>query len=94
MGILPVLLKNQAAVDTLTLENAKELFGEHNLFQGIVKNMERLKRFDMTGITEDDMHDRNVITNYTNVANEFLERLKAVTDPADFPIPREANIDV
>lgn len=94
LGILPVLLKNQAAVDTLTLENAKEMFGEHNLFRGIVKNMERLKRFDMTGITEDDMHDRNVISNYTVIANEFLERLQAVTDPSDFPLPKEANLDV
>lgn len=94
LGILPVLLKNQAAVDTLTLENAREIFGEHNLFKGIVKNMERLKRFDMTGITEEDMHDRNVITNYTMVANEFLERLKAVAEPENLPSPRGANIDV
>ncbi|AQQ55248.1 ParA family protein [Planococcus lenghuensis] len=77
LGILPVLLKNQAPVDIVTLENAKEIFGEHNLFQQIVKNMERLKRFDMTGITEEDMHDRNVISNYTVVSQEFLERLKA-----------------
>ena len=56
--------------------------------------MERLKRFDMTGITEDDMHDRNVISNYTVIANEFLERLQAVTDPSDFPLPKEANLDV
>lgn len=94
LGILPVLLKNQAAVDTLTLENAKSIFGEHNLFRGVVKNMERLKRFDMTGITEDDMHDRNVITNYDKVTNEFLERLKAVTEPGDFPMPQVVNTDV
>lgn len=94
LGILPVLLKNQAAVDLQTLDGAKEIFGEHNLFKGVVKNMERLKRFDITGITEDDMHDRNVISNYMNVTEEFLERLRAVTDPADFPVPAEVKTDV
>ncbi|WP_361920467.1 type IV secretory system conjugative DNA transfer family protein, partial [Streptomyces sp. NPDC046876] len=51
-----VLLKNGAAVDLATLENAKEIFGEENLFKIVVKNMERLKRFDITGITDADMH--------------------------------------
>lgn len=94
LGILPVLLKNQAAVDLQTLDGAKEIFGEHNLFKGVVKNMERLKRFDITGITEDDMHDRNVISNYMNVTEEFLERLRAVTDPEDFPVLTEVKTDV
>lgn len=94
LGILPVLLKNQAAVDLQTLDGAKEIFGEHNLFKGVVKNMERLKRFDITGITEDDMHDRNVISNYMNVTEEFLERLRAVTDPQVFPVPAEVKTDV
>jgi chromosome partitioning protein len=76
LGILPVLLKNGAAVDISTLENAKEIFGEHNLFQNVVRNMERLKRFDITGITENDMHDNRVISNYGIVANEFLTRLE------------------
>ncbi|PPA68682.1 ParA family protein [Jeotgalibacillus proteolyticus] len=76
LGILPVLLKNGAPVDVATLENAKEIFGEHNLFKTLVKNMERLKRFDITGITEDDMHDKRVITSYDAVAKEFLERLQ------------------
>lgn len=75
IGILPVLLKNGAAVDLATLENAKEIFGEENLFKGVVKNMERLKRFDITGITNNDMHDRRVHSNYTKVAEEFLSRL-------------------
>lgn len=94
LGILPVLLKNQAAVDLQTLDGAKEIFGEHNLFKGVVKNMERLKRFDITGITEDDMHDRNVISNYMNVTEEFLERLRDVTDPEDFPVLTEVKTDV
>ncbi|MFB5089514.1 ParA family protein [Psychrobacillus sp. PGGUH221] len=75
IGILPVLLKNGAAVDIATLENAKEIFGEDNLFKNVVKNMERLKRFDITGITNDDMHDNKVHKSYQTIANEFLTRL-------------------
>lgn len=77
IGILPVLLKNGAAVDLATLENAKEIFGEENLFDIVVKNMERLKRFDITGITDNDMHDRRVHNSYKLIAEEFIERLNA-----------------
>ncbi len=77
IGILPVLLKNGAAVDLSTLESAKEIFGEENLFKTVVNNMERLKRFDITGITCEDMHDRKVHNSYDTIANEFLTRLAA-----------------
>lgn len=77
LGILPVLLKNGAAVDMATLENAKNVFGSHNLFESVIKNMERLKRYDITGIVEEDMHDKRVIETYAKVSEEFLHRLKA-----------------
>lgn len=79
LGILPVLMKNNAPVDLATLENAKEIFGESNLFTSVVKNMERLKRYDITGIidpdsSEADMHDRRVRKLYKDVTDEFVER--------------------
>lgn len=77
IGILPVLLKNGAAVDLATLENAREIFGPENLFENVVNNMERLKRFDITGITNDDMHDRKVHTSYKIIAEEFIQRLES-----------------
>lgn len=82
LGVLPVLLKNNAAVDISTLENAKESFGEQNLFQTVVKNMERLKRYDLVGIVDPeiddsaDMHDKRVLNLYKNVTDELLERLR------------------
>lgn len=76
LGILPVLLKNGAPVDIATLENAKLIFGEHNIFSTLVKNMERLKRYDITGISEEDMHDRKVMKSYQEVAEEFISRWK------------------
>lgn len=77
VGILPVLLKNGAAVDLSTLESAREIFGPENLFENVVNNMERLKRFDITGITNEDMHDRKVHKSYETIAKEFIARVQA-----------------
>lgn len=77
VGILPVLLKNGAAVDLATLDNAREIFGKENLFENVVTNMERLKRFDITGITDEDMHDRRVHKSYGIIADEFIKRIQA-----------------
>ncbi|QPJ28008.1 AAA family ATPase (plasmid) [Listeria seeligeri] len=82
LGVLPVLLKNNAAVDISTLQNAKDSFGEQNLFKTVVKNMERLKRYDLVGIVDPeiddsaDMHDKRVLNLYKNVTDELLERLR------------------
>ncbi|TRZ39262.1 ParA family protein (plasmid) [Niallia circulans] len=86
LGILPVLLKNNAAVDMNTLENAKEKFGEKNIFKTIVKNMERLKRYDMIGIVDPDkdikadIHDKRIIELYEEVTEEFLKRIEKETE--------------
>ncbi|MEK4231339.1 ParA family protein [Solibacillus sp. FSL H8-0538] len=77
VGILPVLLKNGAAVDLATLESARDIFGAENLFDNVVTNMERLKRFDITGITNIDMHDRKVHKSYETIAEEFIKRVQA-----------------
>jgi len=76
LGILAVLLKNGAPVDMATLENAKTIFGSTNVFQTTINSMERLKRYDITGITELDMHDKKVSALYETVTNELLERIE------------------
>lgn len=82
LGILPVLLKNNAPVDNAILIKAKEDFGESELFQTLVKNMERLKRYDLEGIIDPDidnradMHDRRVFALYNKVTDELLQRIK------------------
>lgn len=81
LGILPVLLKNNAPVDRAILDRATNTFGQENMFKTLIKNMERLKRYDMTGIIDPDvdpqadMHDRRVFKLYNDVANEFLNRI-------------------
>lgn len=37
--------------------------------------MERIKRFDINGITQSDRHDEKVISKYNELTDEFLERL-------------------
>lgn len=83
LGILPVLQKNNAIVDKSVIKNATEAFGEHNMFKNVVKNMERLKRYDITGIIDPnvnvkyDRHDKNVHELFMRVTKELLERLEA-----------------
>ncbi|AGY83013.1 MULTISPECIES: ParA family protein [Carnobacteriaceae] len=82
LGVLPVLLKNNSKVDEATLATAKEKFGEENLFKNLVKNMERLKRYDIVGIVDSDLdnkydiHDKRVMALYKKVTEEMLSRLK------------------
>lgn len=75
-GILPVLLDNNSSLDKLVLKLAKERFGKENVFNVEIPQMARLKRFDNTGITNFDRHDRKVIDLYEKVADELLERIE------------------
>lgn len=82
LGILPVLLKNTSKVDQTILEQARSEFGEENLFKNVVRNMERVKRYDMIGIIDPDgearhdMHDTKVHNLYSNITDELIERIK------------------
>ncbi|MCT6891514.1 MAG: AAA family ATPase [Lactobacillus sp.] len=77
MGILPVLSKRNAAVDEEILSSAIKEFGEENVFQNKIMLMERIKRMDMTGITDNprDLWDKKVHQSFTGVAEEILKRL-------------------
>ncbi|HBM5672412.1 TPA: ParA family protein, partial [Enterococcus faecium] len=76
--------KNNSKVDEATLNTAKEKFGEENLFENVVKNMERLKRYDIIGIvdpdldTKYDIHDKRVMGLYKRVTEEMLKRLEEI----------------
>jgi len=84
LGVLPVLLKNNSKVDEATLNTAKEKFGEENLFKNLVKNMERLKRYDIIGIVDSDLegkhdiHDKRVMALYKKVTEEMITRLDEI----------------
>ncbi len=75
LGILPVLLKNGAPVDKSTLKKAIQIFGQENIFNITIKNMERLKRYDVTGVTFNDQFDKSVQRVYSTVVDEILKRM-------------------
>lgn len=74
-GVLPVLLDTSSSLDNFILSHAKDIFGEGNLFKTHVPGMDRLKRFDNTGITERDKIDKKVIAIYEQVATELVQRI-------------------
>lgn len=81
LGVLAVLLKNNAGLDSQILKDARVDFGEDMLFNQIIRHMERLKRYDRTGIAEKgltryDMHDTRLHYIYKQLTNEILTRLK------------------
>ncbi|MBC2137506.1 AAA family ATPase [Listeria innocua] len=80
LGILPVLSKKGARVDQEILKAAIQEFGSDNIFNNKISIMERIKRMDMQGITDNqkDIHDRNVNKVFTDVAEEILKRLSSV----------------
>ena len=85
LGVLPVLLKKNSKIEFSILERATIFFGEGNMFHTLIPNLERIKRYDDMGITDNDYkrgpgindpHDSNVHELFTNLAKEFMERLE------------------
>lgn len=74
-GVLPVLLRPGGRVDHATVERAKELFGEDNVFENYVKHLERLKAWDITGITYKDHHDKRAHQIFIEVVQEMLDKI-------------------
>lgn len=78
LGILPVLSKKGSRVDDEILKAAFQEFGKENIFRNKISIMERVKRMDMEGITDNskDMHDRRVHKIFTSVSQEIIKRLE------------------
>ena len=74
-GVLPVLLRPGGRVDISTLERAREMFGSDNVMENVVKHLERLKAWDVTGITNNDMHDRKAHQVFLDVIDELEAKL-------------------
>lgn len=81
LGVLAVLLKNNAGLDNQIIKDARITFGEDMLFDTIIKHMERLKRYDRLGISEKgfttkfDFHDAHTHEAYQQLTEEILQRL-------------------
>ncbi|MBX4167028.1 ParA family protein [Lacticaseibacillus paracasei] len=79
LGILPVLTERRAPVDEAVLQAAIAEFGTENIFEHHILIQSRIKRYDMTGITDNpkDMWDKKVHNAYKAVAEEMIQRLEA-----------------
>ncbi|MEB7784190.1 ParA family protein [Mammaliicoccus sciuri] len=73
-GILPVMFKNNGKVDEHIINNASEKYGEH-LFKSFVYQRERVKGWDISGIKEEDIHDRKVISMYEAITQELISEI-------------------
>lgn len=80
LGILAVLSKKGARVDEEILNAATQEFGVENMFDTKISIMERIKRMDMQGITDNpsDPHDKRVHNVFLNVGNELIKRINGV----------------
>ena len=81
LDVLAVLLKNNVGLDNQRLKDAEADFGKDMLFNQIIRHMERLKRYDRTGIAEKgltkyDMHDTRLHYIYNTLTKETVTRLK------------------
>src|SRR5699024_5826231 len=79
LGILPVLTERRAPVDEAVWKAAIDEFGTENICENHVLIQSRVKRFDMTGITDNskDMWDKKAHNAYKAVAEEMIARLEA-----------------
>lgn len=78
LGVLPVMLKSSSRIDAAILNKAVDLLGDENMFRTIIPGMERIKRWDIMGITNNnkDRFDRIVHAVFEGLAEEFIERIE------------------
>lgn len=74
-GVLPVIMKKKRRSDEFVLEDARDIFGDENMFKQIIPTMDRLPQQDLMGITNNDRHDKNILKFYEDITREFMERI-------------------
>lgn len=75
VGILPILVDEHNRADLTVLKQAREIFGEENMFKQIIYQRARIKRFPMVGISDDSMYEHRVMQMYLDVTDELIDRL-------------------
>lgn len=82
IGVLPYLENKRSKIDEyiLDISLSKSLNINDLVFKNHIYTRERVKRFRMEGIKNEDHHDKNVLEMYQNVTEELLERLAEKND--------------
>lgn len=78
LGILPVLSERNAQVDREILKRATDKFGRDNVLKHHIMIMARVKRMDITGITDGktDIWDKRTHKAFSAVGDEIISKLK------------------
>ena len=78
LGILPVLSERNAQVDREILKRATDKFGRDNVLKHHIMIMARVKRMDITGITDGkaDIWDKRTHKAFFAVGDEIISKLK------------------
>ncbi|ERS92450.1 ParA family protein [Staphylococcus simulans] len=74
LGLLPVMFKNNGKIDDFVYKLMKYVYGD-NVLNNTVKQRERVKMWDVTGIKNEDMHDKEALDMYRSIVDELIERI-------------------
>lgn len=80
LGVIPSKVKRGSRTDDYMMhymENKSRNYSKDDLYNSVIYLMERVKQFDITGITNDDTWDEYVHEKYQEVALETIERILA-----------------
>ena len=83
LGIIPVMFSRNTKTDLITLNDAMIQYKE-DLFNHVVKAMERVKYWDEYGISEEDHWDKKALKEYEILTDELLERLNTKEEKNEF----------
>lgn len=82
LGILPYLQNKRSKIDEYILETSMSDNSKIRdlVFKNHIYTRERVKRFRVSGITNDDFHDKRVFKMYNIVVDEFLQRMEKMNN--------------
>lgn len=77
VGILPYLKKKRSKIDEyiLNISLSDQLDIKDIVFKNHIYTRERVKRFRINGISNEDYHDKNVFKMYQKALNELIDKM-------------------
>jgi len=74
LAAIPVLMKKTGVTDRFILKEAKKTFGDR-LTKNKIQIRERVKAWGLTGIKNDDRHDKAVLAMYNDLTKELIKKI-------------------
>lgn len=81
IGILPNQLHSAGKIDGTVLQDAKDIFGENNLFRNLIPYAKRIQSIPRVGLNTDQYWDKKLFSEvFEPFTDEFLERINKMED--------------